>query len=182
MAAESDGPAVYFRRLFEYNSWASRRVLERASEVSEADYFGERAGLSFGSLHATLVHLVMAEATWLERWRNGSASGVTGNARDAATTARDEIKTFAAVYERWQAIDAALHEYVDALTDTGLGRMVTYRTSDGTEYTDALLWQLGHVVNHGTQFRAEAAVRLTELGHSPGDIDLTVVLRGLHRP
>jgi uncharacterized damage-inducible protein DinB len=34
-----------------------------------------------------------------------------------------------------------------------------------------------HVLNHNTQHRAEAAAMLTDLGHSPGDIDMLIYFR-----
>ena len=40
-------------------------------------------------------------------------------------------------------------------------------------FEDVPVWQmLAHVVNHGTQHRAEAAALLTSDGRSPGELDM----------
>ena len=49
---------AYFRSLGDYNCWANRRVLEQAARSSIDDYFAPAPGLSFGSLDATLVHIL----------------------------------------------------------------------------------------------------------------------------
>jgi uncharacterized damage-inducible protein DinB len=38
---------------------------------------------------------------------------------------------------------------------------------------------LTHVVNHGTQHRSEAALILTEIGRSPGEIDMIFYVEDL---
>lgn len=165
----------HFRSLFAYNAWANGRILDHAERASEADYLADRPGLAFGSLHGTLAHLAGAERTWLTRWVRGPFAG---RVRLAGLDAPDP-DGLKAVRRDIGRLDSRLEAFVATLASDDLDRVVTYRAPNGVEYADPLHLQLAHLVNHGTQFRAEAAVRLSELGLSPGNIDLTVVLRGL---
>jgi uncharacterized damage-inducible protein DinB len=169
--------AEHFRLLFEYNVWANDQVLAKAAAVAEADYFAVAPGLSFGSLHATLVHTLVAEIVWLARWQGGRPPESLRDARQADRLAREEIPTFARLRELWRAEQAKQASFLASLTDTDVESSLSYQDQYGNPYTQPL-WQLmTHALNHGTQFRAEAAVRLTQLGLSPGDLDLIVWLR-----
>lgn len=55
-----------------------------------------------------------------------------------------------------------------------LATVLTYATLQGESTTLPLGHTMLQVVNHGTQHRSEVALLLTELGHSPGDLDLHV--------
>ena len=68
-------------------------------------------------------------------------------------------------------------KFVVAQTDDDLNEAFQYKTTDG-DAKENVLWQaMAHVVNHGTQHRSEAAALLTDLDHSPGDIDMILFLR-----
>ena len=77
--------------------------------------------------------------------------------------------------------DAARHRGGDFFVWEGRPGSVppryTISWQDGAETRTLARWQgIMQSTNHGTQHRAEAAHMLTELGHSPGDIDLIVYL------
>lgn len=165
------------RLLFEYNAWANDRVLGKASEVAEAEYYAYGEGLSFGTLHATLVHVMLGELVWLARWRGEKPPEALKDGRLAATLARTEVPTLQRLREMWSAERAKQSAYLAALTDAMMEAALRYEDQYGNP-NEQPLWQLmTHLLNHGTQFRAEAAVRLTQLGASPGDLDLIVWLR-----
>ena len=169
--------ADYFRLLFEYNRWANNLVLDRAAEVREADYLAIAEGLSFGSLHATLVHILVGELVWLARWEGGLPPERLKDARTADRLAEMEVPTFEALSELWREEEAKQQRFLSALTDEAVSRTVVYSDQYGSPNEQPLSQLMAHLVNHGTQFRAEAAVRLTQLGLSPGDLDLIIFLR-----
>ena len=167
----------FFRVLLDYNCWANHLVMNQAKEVEESHYYADADGLSFGSLHATLVHILVGELVWLARWKGGLPPERLKDARIADQLAETEISTFEALADLWRDEEARLRRFSASMTDETVSAMVVYEDQYGNPNEQPMSQLLAHRVNHGTQFRAEAAVRLTELGLSPGDLDLIIFLR-----
>ena len=151
------------------STWANTRILAAAEGLSEAQYTTDVPGLSHGSIRATFVHALGAEIVWRRRCVEGVSPTTLLPAAD--------VPTFAALRQRWATEDAALRQGVARLTDEALAAPLAYTTTRGTPMEDTMWQILAHVVNHGAQHRAEAAVALTAFGCSPGDVDLIVYLR-----
>lgn len=157
--------------LYEYNYWANARILEGAAKVSEAQYIAP-ANASFGSLHRTLVHILGTEWVWRMRCQEGISP--------PSLLSEKDLPTLGSLRARWQAEEQAMRTFLASLRDDDLVRSVRYVNTRGASYESTLWHILAHVVNHGTQFRSEAGMLLTEYGHSPGDVDLIFFLRERH--
>jgi uncharacterized damage-inducible protein DinB len=154
--------------LYKYNSWANKRILDAAANVTEAQFLAP-ASYPHGGLRGTLTHALFAEWIWRTRWLGESS---------AYRFKPEDFPTFESLHTRWAEEEKTLNEFIDGLTDDKLNAPFQYKTTRG-DVMENILWQvMVHVVNHGTQHRSEAAAMLTELGHSPGDIDLVLFLRG----
>jgi uncharacterized damage-inducible protein DinB len=154
--------------LFKYNDWANRRILAAAARLTPEQFLAETS-LSWGSVRDVLVHTLGAEWIWRMRLQHGAAP--------TALLSPADFPTLEALTARWEEEQARLAEYVGGLLEDEVNRPVLYRSTQGQPY-EAVLWQiLAHVVNHGTQHRAEVAHVLTSYGCSPGDIDLIVFVR-----
>ncbi|MGH7303492.1 MAG: DinB family protein [Candidatus Rokuibacteriota bacterium] len=154
--------------LYDYNRWCNARILDAAAGLT-ADQFLGPGRFPHGGVRGTLVHTLFAEWAWRMRWQGTPP-------RDPTPLRPDEFPTLAALHARWKAEDALLKDFVDGLTDQRLTSMLEYSSTEGGRHTRVLWETMVHLVNHGTQHRAEAAAMLTDLGHSPGDIDLIVYL------
>ena len=169
--------ATFFQLLLDYSHWANDRIMDRAREASEPDYMADADGLSFGSLHATLIHIMTSEIIWLARWTGETPPEWVAKVRQSGEIARNEIPSLAALSELWQENSDRYRNFARALTDEAVAARLAYRDLSGNESEQPVRELIAHVVNHGTQYRAEASVRLTQLGLSPGDMDFVAFAR-----
>ncbi len=157
--------------LYQYNHWANKRILDAAESVDGKQFLAP-ASYPHGGLRGTLTHTLFAEWIWRRRWE-----GVT----PAVRMKPEDFPTFDSLRTRWLEEEKALDAFVENLTDEKLNAPFQYRTTHD-EGMENILWHvMAHLVNHGTQHRSEAAAMLTELGHSPGDIDFIVFIRELQK-
>ena len=153
--------------LYQYNAWANARILNTASQVT-AQQFLAPASYSHGGLRGTLVHVLFAEWIWRARWEGISPT---------EGPIPEDFPTLESLRERWQTEERALMAFVENVDEQKLDGVVHYSRTGG-EPRENILWHLMlHLVNHGTQHRSEAAIMLTDFGHSPGDIDFITYLR-----
>jgi uncharacterized damage-inducible protein DinB len=161
------------RLLYDYNYWANARLIVAAKKVT-AEQFLADAEFPYGGLRGTLAHIVEAEFGWRVRFQ-----GQGHLAEEIPATAFPDLASLEA---RWRDEEQSMRAYLAALRDENLEKPVAYPINDG-KTRERILWHcLFSVVNHGTQHRSEAAALLTRFGQSPGDIDFTVFLNGVHPP
>lgn len=156
--------------LFDYHYWANGRILRKAEAVSQAQFTTE-APVPHGSLRGTLLHALASEVVWRLRMQEGISP--------TSIPTFDRLVAAVDVRESWQAHEAQMRAYLTRLTDADLARTFGFRRTTGEELELVLGHTLIHVVNHGTQHRAEVAMLLTQYGQSPGDLDLSLYLRSL---
>ncbi len=61
----------HFGILPPFNKWAFQTLKKSVDKLSDAQYFGRVSCLYFGSVHATVNHIVAADRLWLGRVTNG---------------------------------------------------------------------------------------------------------------
>lgn len=148
--------------LYNYNQWANGRILGAAANLTTEQFLAP-ASYPHGGLRGTLVHTLFAEWIWRNRWEGNSPT---------SRIKPEEFPTFGSLRTRWMEEEKLLLAFVDVLTDEKLNATFTYKNTRGEPFEQVLWKAMMHVVNHGTQHRAEAAAMLTDFGCSPGDVDM----------
>jgi uncharacterized damage-inducible protein DinB len=154
----SDTPIIH--TLVAYHTASNRRLWEHIVEHLSDAQFTQELGFSHGSVRHQMVHLAATDRYWLH---DIQALPVTGLNPDDYPTRQSLTPVF-------EEVQQALLDYVQALT-----------TADLQETPDGLMLRrdeaLAHVVNHGTDHRAQTLSMLHMLGAPTFEQDLPDFLR-----
>lgn len=150
------------QRLFAYNRWANKIILNKVKELS-ADQYKAASQFPKRGVRETLFHLYYAEWIWHRR--------CMGQTPVSRITTIDDFSDFNSLLEAWLIEEKAMEEYLASLDNGDLLGTISYVDGEGVTRRGVLADFLTHAVMHGMQYRAEVAQMLTEFGYSPGDID-----------
>jgi uncharacterized damage-inducible protein DinB len=146
-------PASDLQLLKEYDVWATAMILEQAENLTPEQFTAVPKG-GYTSVRDTLVHAMPAERGWRTGWiAHEYISDLDAN----------DFPTVASIAERWREENQLTRDYLAGVSEAELERDF---------YGRQLGMTITHVMMHGMQHRAEAAMMLTAYGYSPGDIDL----------
>ncbi len=142
-----------FRHLYGYHFGMNRYIWDTYIAPLSQEQFTQEAHYSHGSLRNQLVHLINCDNLWFSELQNLDFPGDLDPA---------EFDDRSALRARWDAVEQMMRGYLANLRDEMLFDKPIQEPEDDKEL---IVWQvLLHVVNHGTDHRAQLLRRLNDLG------------------
>jgi uncharacterized damage-inducible protein DinB len=159
-------PNRYFALLAQHSAWANRRLYQACERLSPAEYWCERRS-SFGSLHATLNHVLLTDRVWIARIE-GRTPPCLGNNQNADLVGLRVARV---------AEDEHLRHLVAGLLEATLDLPLHYIDCHGERCEMPLRWVLAHLFDAQSRYRGEALALLVQAGTSAPCLDLLAFLR-----
>jgi uncharacterized damage-inducible protein DinB len=140
------------RKLFAYNRWANRQLLEVVGQLSEEE-LDRDVRASFASMKGTLRHLLWGERSWLRFWEQKSFE------RDLSDS---ELQDLPSIQAAWARLEDEQSAFQRTLTEERIAAPFPVAEND---YVLGELIQ--HAVNHSTHHRGQVTLMLRQLGRTP---------------
>jgi len=155
------------KSLAEYNEAAMDAMLGVIA-AAPAGLAATEVGLYYKSVDGTVEHMAMALVLWLKRYAGfgsypclASSALVARSLDDVRADVRGDPAKVAALLREASAL---MTKFVADLPEPELVRRVSYRTTDGKDYTRDLWHAIFQVLNHGTHHRGEVSAVLDQRG------------------
>jgi len=154
---------AHFQMLAVYNRVANERLYASCGELDDVEYRKPRRG-SFGSIHALLNHILLADRIWMSRFEGGGRSTPALN-----TVLFEDFSELRAARIRE---DGEIESYFAQLRPSFFERSFRYTNSKGLECVEDAAIAIAHMLNHQTHHRGQIHVMLSQTAVTPPSLDL----------
>lgn len=152
-----------------YNRWQNDNLYSAADSLDEESRRAER-GAFFGSIHATLSHILWADTIWMSRFDAWEALGVGIQGSGAWMNEWDALKA-----GRKRA-DRRILDWAGRVPEEALNADLAWHSGAlGRNVTKPMALCVAHFFNHQTHHRGQVHAMLTAAGVTPGDTDLFIM-------
>jgi uncharacterized damage-inducible protein DinB len=142
-----------FRHLYDYHLAENRKIWDRYITALSPEQFTQDVNYSHGSVRDQIVHLIDVDELWFSELRGVEPSEALP---PADFDDRERIRA------RWDGVEQRMRDYLAQMRD---GTLFAKPIEEPKEDSDLMVWQvLLHVVNHGTDHRAQILRLLNDLG------------------
>lgn len=142
-----------FRHFYNYHFSENRIIWERYIIQLSYEQFTQSAGYSHGSVRDQLMHLMSVDDIWFSELRGVDPA-------EPLPPATVDDRSLLRAY--WDNIEQSMRTYLAELRDE---QLFTTPIKEPEEDRNLIVWQvLLHVVNHGTDHRAQLLRLLNDLG------------------
>lgn len=152
------------RQLFDYDAWATARLLEAMEPLSPEQFVQEFAG-DLSSVRQQFTHLLSVT----DRYRARLAQDTVPDVSPESFATVQDLVTYEA------QMRGRLNGFIDSLTEADLSQVQEHQTRRGI-YRASLEQTLQHMVNHATYHRGQVACLLKLHGVDFADTDLIIWL------
>lgn len=153
-----------------YNRWMNEGIYASCTELSDDDRHKD-CGAFFGSIHATLNHLLWADQLWMYRIAAKPKPVAPGISESLS-----QYESFDDLRRERAAFDQMLDDWASTIEAASLeGDLAWYSGSTGREFKKSKWLLVTHMFNHQTHHRGQVHCMLTQLGVKTPPTDLALM-------
>jgi uncharacterized damage-inducible protein DinB len=161
----------------DYNQWMNRSVYNAASRLT-AVQLNEDRGAFFGSIIATLNHILVGDTIWLKRFACHPSNLISlqyvRELNQPSSLDAVLYTEFSSLLEARKAMDMLIIQFAHELTEDVLASSFTYTNTKGDVFTKNFGHLIQHFFNHQTHHRGQVSTLLSQAGIDIGTTDLLV--------
>ncbi len=168
----------HFILMAAYNTRMNKQVYEAASALTETQ-LKEDVGAFFGSVFATLNHILTGDLLWLERFQTHPTGfkSLTRISEFPSFQSLDQIayRDFDELLIKRRELDQLIVDWIgNDISEKDFHQSIEYNDTRGIVYKRNFAELLFHFFNHQTHHRGQLSTMLSQFGHDVGITDFLI--------